>query len=174
MITKALEAEVSELLSKFAARVMHEVVSRWYANGYHQEREMQTGIGPVAVKDMVYSFGALHHIPDVDQAIFGDRQSIDAGGEKSSFCSIINKLLHRNNVSSENRPQTAALPGIFCLLVGLGFSSEKLGRHIELYRSSKSRTHQEWLSRNTDGPEILIRRFIAKARLQRCSLDSIS
>jgi ubiquinone/menaquinone biosynthesis C-methylase UbiE len=105
--------------------------------------------------DTVYSFGVLHHIPDVESAISEIRRVLKPGGEllimlynKSSInyyleIKFLRKLFLRALV----------LPGVVNLFGLLGFPKEKLARHVELYRASRGMSPQEWLSRNTDGPD---------------------
>ena len=46
-----------------------------------------------------------------------------------------------------------SLPGAISLLQWMGFPREKLERHRELRRQRRRMTDEEWLSRNTDGPD---------------------
>jgi len=105
--------------------------------------------------DVVYSFGVLHHIPDVDQAISEIHRVLKPGGQvlvmlynKTSINYYIEIMFLRKIVL-----KLLLIPAIFRLMVQLGFSRDKLARHTEIYRSSRSPTPQEWLSRNTDGPD---------------------
>ena len=45
------------------------------------------------------------------------------------------------------------VPGAIELFGLLGFQKEKLRRHAELFKNLGRMTDQEWLSRNTDGPD---------------------
>ena len=44
------EAELSEFMSQFAGRVLTDGWAVVIRNGYHPERKIQTGIGPITVK----------------------------------------------------------------------------------------------------------------------------
>lgn len=44
-------------------------------------------------------------------------------------------------------------PGLITLLGAMGLPREKLERHRGLRRCGRKMTEQEWLSRNTDGPD---------------------
>ena len=50
LIAEALEIELSELLGKFSAERDERDRARVVRNGFHPERELQTGVGPVTVK----------------------------------------------------------------------------------------------------------------------------
>ena len=50
LIYQAVEAELGEFLVEYADRVMPDGRAAVVRNGYHPEREIQTGIGPVTVK----------------------------------------------------------------------------------------------------------------------------
>jgi transposase-like protein len=50
LIARAVEAELGELLAGFAGEQDDRGRSRVVRNGYHPQREIQTGIGPVTVK----------------------------------------------------------------------------------------------------------------------------
>jgi ubiquinone/menaquinone biosynthesis C-methylase UbiE len=105
--------------------------------------------------DVVYSFGVLHHIPDVDRAVDEIHRVLKPGGDvlvmvynKTSINYYVEIMFLRKLVR-----RVLVLPGAVPFLAQLGFPEDKLRRHLELYRSSRTMTQQEWLSRNTDGPE---------------------
>jgi len=105
--------------------------------------------------DVVYSFGVLHHIPDVNQAVSEIYRVLKPGGEvlvmlynKTSINYYVEIMFIRKVAL-----KLLLMPAILRLLVRIGFPGDKLKRHVELYRSSESPTAQEWLSRNTDGPD---------------------
>lgn len=50
LVHAAVEAELSEFISQFTGRVLDDNRPAVIRNGYHPEREIQTGIGPVTVK----------------------------------------------------------------------------------------------------------------------------
>ena len=105
--------------------------------------------------DVVYSFGVLHHIPDVDNAVKEIRRVLKREGEvlimlynKSSINYRIEILFFRKLFL-----RLLSLPGTIPLFSLLGLPRDKLRRHRELYRASKAMSADEWLSRNTDGPD---------------------
>jgi len=105
--------------------------------------------------DVVYSFGVLHHIPDVDKAIREIERILKPGGE------LLIMLYNRSSINYQVEIRclrrialkVMLLPGVIPLLGLLGFPRDKLARHAELYRASRSISADEWLSRNTDGPD---------------------
>jgi ubiquinone/menaquinone biosynthesis C-methylase UbiE len=105
--------------------------------------------------DIVYSFGVLHHIPEVEKAVAEIRRVLKPGGEllvmlynKSSINYYVEIIFLRKLFL-----HFLVLPGVVGFLSLLGFPKEKLARHAELHRVSRSMNAQEWLSRNTDGPD---------------------
>jgi len=50
LIQEAVETELSEFMRQFAGKALNDGRSAVIRNGYHPEREIQTGIGPVPVK----------------------------------------------------------------------------------------------------------------------------
>jgi ubiquinone/menaquinone biosynthesis C-methylase UbiE len=105
--------------------------------------------------DIVYSFGVLHHIPDVDKAITEIWRVLKPGGEllimlynKTSINYYVEILFLRKLFL-----RSLVIPGVIPLFSKLGFPKEKLERHAELYRGSRLMSAEEWLSRNTDGPD---------------------
>lgn len=105
--------------------------------------------------DVVYSFGVLHHIPEIKKAVSEIFRVLKPNGElvimvynKSSINYYIEILFLRRLFL-----RLLVLPGAIKMLSLLGFPREKLKRHVEIYRTSKKMSSQEWLSRNTDGPD---------------------
>lgn len=105
--------------------------------------------------DVVYSFGVLHHIPEVDRAAAEIHRVLKPGGE------LLVMLYNRTSINyvveimflRKLGLRILAVPGVIPLLAGMGFPREKLLRHAELHRQRKQMTDQEWLSRNTNGPD---------------------
>jgi len=123
LITKALEAEVSDLLSKFAARRDARGRVAVVRNGYQLEREIQTGIGPVAVK-----------VPKVRSRT----------GEAVSFRSVLVPPYVRKTASLE-----AALPWLYLKGISTGEMQPALevliGRDAKgMSASTVSRLKQTW------------------------------
>jgi SAM-dependent methyltransferase len=105
--------------------------------------------------DVVYSFGVLHHIPDVASAVAEIHRVLKPGGE------LLVMLYNRSSINyaveimflRKLGLRVLALPGAMSLLERLGLPRRKMERHAELARRLKKMTHEEWLSRNTDGPD---------------------
>lgn len=103
--------------------------------------------------DVVYSFGVLHHIPEVERAVHEIRRVLRPGGH------LLIMLYNRTSVNYYVEicllrrlfRRLLLLPGALQLFVCLGFPRQKLERHRELCRCPM--TSEEWLSRNTDGPD---------------------
>lgn len=104
--------------------------------------------------DVVYSFGVIHHIPAVDEAVAEIRRVLKPGGElvlmvynRTSInyyveIMFLRKLLRRALI----------LPGMIPLLSALGLPRNRLEGHRKLLGTGKM-SGEEWLSRNTDGPD---------------------
>lgn len=105
--------------------------------------------------DVVYSFGVLHHIPDVRDAVSEISRVLKPGGR------LIVMLYNRTsiNYAIEIRHlrkwgiRLLGIPGVVRLLGVLGLPAPKLHRHLELWGGPGNMTDEEWLSRNTDGPD---------------------
>jgi ubiquinone/menaquinone biosynthesis C-methylase UbiE len=110
---------------------------------------------PDASFDIVYSFGVIHHIPDAKSAIAEIARVLKPGGE------LLIMIYNRSSINYKLEilvlrklfVRLLRIPGLIRLLGIVGFPEEKLRRHMELFSSSKNMTDQEWLSRNTDGPD---------------------
>jgi len=105
--------------------------------------------------DVVYSFGVLHHIPEAAKAVAEIHRVLKPGGE------LLVMLYNRTSINylveimflRRLGLQFLSVPGAIALLRRLGFACDKLERHVELRKQHGSMTGQEWLSRNTDGPD---------------------
>lgn len=105
--------------------------------------------------DVVYSFGVLQHIPEVKRAVSEIARVLRPGGDfifmvynRSSINYALEiRILRRLGL------RLLALPGVITLLSWLGLPRAKLRRHLELYRERGMPTDEEWLSRNTNGPD---------------------
>ncbi|HYR34405.1 MAG TPA: class I SAM-dependent methyltransferase [Burkholderiales bacterium] len=110
---------------------------------------------PDASFDIVYTFGVLHHIPEVDGAVAQIRRVLKPGGE------LVAMLYNRTSINYAVEIKYArklgaralAVPGVLPLAAALGLPAQKLGRHRELARRAGRMSEQEWLNRNTDGPD---------------------
>jgi ubiquinone/menaquinone biosynthesis C-methylase UbiE len=110
---------------------------------------------PDSTFDVVYSFGVLQHIPEVGKAVAEIRRVLKPGGEllvmvynRSSINYVLEIMFLR-----KLGLRLLSVPGAIALLEWLGFPREKLERHKELRRQNKTMTDEEWLSRNTNGPD---------------------
>ena len=105
--------------------------------------------------DVVYSFGVLHHIPEVEKAVAEIRRVLKPGGEllvmlynRASINYVVEIMFMRKLGLC-----ILSVPGAISLLRWMGFQREKLERHKQLRRQRRRMTGEEWLSRNTDGPD---------------------
>jgi ubiquinone/menaquinone biosynthesis C-methylase UbiE len=105
--------------------------------------------------DVVYTFGVLHHIPDAAAALGQITRVLKPGGEVLAMLynrpsinyALEIKVLRRFGV------QVLRMPGAVAALAKLGLPRAKLERHRELARAGWRMSEDEWLSRNTDGPD---------------------
>lgn len=105
--------------------------------------------------DVVYSFGVLHHIPDVGRAVSEIDRVLKPGGE------LLVMLYNRSSINYQIEIRflrklvlrMLSLPGVIPAFTLLGFPKEKLARHADIYRRYGKLSQQEWLNRNTDGPD---------------------
>ena len=110
---------------------------------------------PDGTFDVVYSFGVLHHIPAVGKAVAEIHRVLKPGGE------LLVMLYNRTSVNyvveimflRKLALRVLSLPGAIALFTWLGFPHRKLERHRELARNLGKMKDDEWLSRNTDGPD---------------------
>ena len=105
--------------------------------------------------DIVYSFGVLHHIPDVSRAMREIRRVLRPGGE------VLMMLYNRSSINyaieirilRKLALRLLTIPGAILVAAALGFPRYKLQRHLDLFRGAGTMSAEEWLSRNTDGPD---------------------
>lgn len=105
--------------------------------------------------DVVYSFGVLHHIPAVAGAVEEILRVLKPGGR------LVIMLYNRNSVNYKVEIRYLRkwglrlfrLPGTVAALERFGLPRSKIQRHLELSDSIGHISDEEWLSRNTDGPD---------------------
>lgn len=110
---------------------------------------------PDGAFDVVYSFGVLHHIPEVEKAVAEIRRVLKPGGD------LLLMLYNRRSINytveimllRKLGLRMLSLPGAVALLARMGFPRHKLERHRELAAQLGTMKDDEWLSRNTDGPD---------------------
>ena len=105
--------------------------------------------------DVVYSFGAMPCIPDLDKAMEEIYRVLKPGGivlgllyNKSSINYHVEIMFLRKVFR-----HILVIPGVIWFLHMLGLPKDKLEGHLKLYKNNKNMSDQEWLSRNTDGPD---------------------
>jgi SAM-dependent methyltransferase len=105
--------------------------------------------------DLVYSFGVLHHIPDVDRAMEEIHRVLKPGGRLAIMLynrTSINYVVEIRHLRKWGL-SLIGFPGIVSVLGWLGLPKVKLRRHLELHKIAGRMSDGEWLSRNTDGPD---------------------
>jgi len=110
---------------------------------------------PDSTFDVVYSFGVLHHIPEVEKAAAEIHRVLKPGGE------LLVMLYNRASINyvleimflRKLGLHLLSVPGGIALLAWMGLPEDKLLRHAELHRQRKRMTDEEWLGRNTNGPD---------------------
>jgi SAM-dependent methyltransferase len=123
--------------------------------------------------DVVYSFGVLHHIPEAGKAIAEIHRVLKPGGKllvmvynRTSINYLIEIMLVR-----KLGVWILSLPGAIALLEWLGLPREKLQRHAALRRLHGRMTNEEWVSRNTDGPDNPYSRVYGAAEVEQLLAD---
>lgn len=104
--------------------------------------------------DIVYSFGVLHHIPDAERAVSEITRVLKPGGELLIMVYNRSSINYRMEILVLRKlfVRLLSVPGMIRLFGLLGFPETKLRRHAEIFASGKL-SAEEWLSRNTDGPD---------------------
>lgn len=123
LIQQAVEAELAGFMEQFSARFLEDGKAAVVRNGYHPERDIQTGIGPVTVK-----------IPKVRAK----------DGEPVTFRSALVPPYVRKTASLE-----AALPWLYLKGISTGEMSEALkvlvgSEAVGLSASTVARLKQTW------------------------------
>ncbi len=105
--------------------------------------------------DVVYSFGAFPCIPDLDLAVSEIYRVLKPGGE------VLALLYNRSSINyyveimflRKLFRHFLVIPGAIRFFEVLGFPRDRLEGHLKLYQSSRNMSKEEWISRNTDGPD---------------------
>ena len=105
--------------------------------------------------DAVYSFGVLQHIPQVKRAVATIHRVLKPGGDlllmlynrTSINYALEIKLLRKLGL------RLLCVPGMIPLLARLGLPRAKLERHRQIYLEHGCGSEEQWLSRNTNGPD---------------------
>jgi ubiquinone/menaquinone biosynthesis C-methylase UbiE len=105
--------------------------------------------------DVIYSFGVLHHIPDVNTVVKEIHRVLKPNGELLIMLYNKNSINYKIEIMFIRKLMLHLLniPGVIPLFGFLGLPEEKLYRHAEIFREFRSMDKQEWLNRNTDGPD---------------------
>ncbi len=105
--------------------------------------------------DTVYSFGVLHHIPDVQKAVSNIHRVLKPGGYLLFMVYNRSSINYQIEIRHLRRwlLHVLSIPGLLPFFGKIGFPEEKLKRHVELFRTFGKMSDAEWLSRNTDGPD---------------------
>jgi len=105
--------------------------------------------------DVVYSFGVLQHIPEVERAIAEIERVLRPGGEllvmvynRSSINYLVEIMFLR-----KLGLRLLGIPGMIDVLAWLGLPREKLARHRQLHRERGPVSAAEWIGRNANGPD---------------------
>ncbi len=110
---------------------------------------------PDASFDVVYSFGVIHHIPDAKSAVSEIARVLKPGGELLIMVYNKDSINYKLEIRVLRKlfVRLLSIPGLIKLLGAAGLPEEKLRRHVEIFSANKKMSDEEWLSRNTDGPD---------------------
>jgi SAM-dependent methyltransferase len=110
---------------------------------------------PDSAFDVVYSFGVLQHIPEVKRAVAEIQRVLKPGGD------LLVMLYNRTSINyaveimflRKLGLRLLCIPGAIAMLESLGLPRAKLQRHREIFLERGNGSDEEWLSRNTNGPD---------------------
>ena len=110
---------------------------------------------PDASFDVVYAFGVLMHVPAAARAVAEIHRVLRPGGELRAMVYNRSSINYQLEIRILRRLLRRALlmPGVIAVASALGLPRQKLVRHAELARTQPAMSEEEWLSRNTDGPD---------------------
>ena len=105
--------------------------------------------------DIVYSFGVLHHIPEVEKAVAEIHRVLKPGGLVLAMLYNRSSINYRIEIMFLRRLglRLLDLPGAIAVLDWLGLPREKLERHKALHERYGKSSTGHWLGRNTNGPD---------------------
>ncbi|HEV2227942.1 MAG TPA: class I SAM-dependent methyltransferase [Steroidobacteraceae bacterium] len=123
--------------------------------GVSLQRDARSLDFPAGAFDVVYSFGVLQHIPEVGRAVAEIERVLAPGGE------LLVMLYNRSSINyaleimllRKLGLRLLGIPGMIGLLARLGLPRAKLERHRQLHRERARIPPEEWLGRNTNGPD---------------------
>lgn len=124
--------------------------------------------------DHVYSFGVIHHSPDVAAIVREIYRVLKPGSTATVMVYNRSSINYRVEISILRRAlrqilRPAYMPRLLSRLTG--FSCEKLERHREILLSRHRMTDAEWVSVNTDGPDCPLARVYGRREAERLFVD---
>lgn len=124
--------------------------------------------------DHVYSFGVIHHSPDVPAVVEEIRRVLKPHGTATVMVYNRSSINYRLEISILRKIlrqilRPAFVPGALSKVTG--FDREKLERHRELMLSRPRMTEAEWISINTDGPNCPLARVYSRAEAEHLFRD---
>jgi len=104
--------------------------------------------------DIVYSFGVLQHIPEAPKAVAEIRRVLKPGGHVLAMVYNRSSINYHVEIMFLRKLglRMLGLPGAIPLFEKLGFQRELLEKHLELNHGRRM-SDEEWVSRNTNGPD---------------------
>jgi SAM-dependent methyltransferase len=103
--------------------------------------------------DLIYSFGVLHHIPDVAAAVREMHRVLAPGGRCVLMVYNRDSINYQIEIRRLRRlaSRLLLLPGATRAFVRLGLPEDKIAAHTALARRARTMSAQEWLNHNTNG-----------------------